>query len=87
MVLGGTNVNTVVIDPTNSQTIYAGTLQSVSKSTNGGANWTVINNGLTTTNSRNINTLAIDPTNPAILYAATQGGIIRRPIAAVPGLS
>ena len=43
----------------------------VFKSTDRGANWAAVNNGLTNTE---IFELALDPTNPSILYAGTRGG-------------
>jgi photosystem II stability/assembly factor-like uncharacterized protein len=43
----------------------------VFKSTNGGANWSAVNTGLT---NLYVNALAIDPTNPNTLYAGTNGG-------------
>jgi hypothetical protein len=43
----------------------------VFKSTNGGANWSAVNTGLTNTDVR---ALAIDPTTPTTLYAGTYGG-------------
>ena len=44
----------------------------VFKSTNGGANWSAINDGL---GNRIVKALVIDPTNPRTLYAGTDGGV------------
>ena len=48
---GGVNVNVLALDPTNPSTLYAGTFiipgGGVFKSTDMGAHWTPINNGLT----------------------------------------
>ena len=44
------------------------------KSTNGGANWSAVNTGLTDTE---VYALAIDPTTPATLYAGTYGGVFK----------
>lgn len=44
------------------------------KSTNGGANWSAANTGLTKTDVR---ALAIDPATPATLYAGTDGGVFK----------
>ena len=62
----------LVIDPANPMTLYAGTTSDgVSKSTNGGANWSAANNGLP---QFSVNALAINPANPMTLYAGTNGG-------------
>ena len=62
-------VNTIAIDPTNSQTVYAATWgNGVFKSTNGGASWTAGNSGMV---SEYIKSLAIDPTNSQTVYAGT----------------
>ena len=41
------------------------------KSTSGGASWSAVNNGLTSTH---VFALAIDPATPSTLYAGTDGG-------------
>src|SRR5262249_38702206 len=62
-------VSALVIDPGNTNIIYAGSDSGgVFKSTNAGSNWTPINNGLI--NPRAI-TLVINPKNASILYAGT----------------
>ena len=75
ILLEDTTVNSLAIDPKNTNIIYAGAEgilggYGVFKSTDGGANWTEINNGLTNTN---INFLAIDPKNTQIIYAGIDG--------------
>jgi photosystem II stability/assembly factor-like uncharacterized protein len=61
-----------VIDPATPTTLYAGAWGGgVFKSTNGGANWSAFNSGLTDTD---VQALAIDPTTPTTLYAGTWGG-------------
>ncbi len=82
-------IGTMVMDPTNSNIIYAGTGEGyfnidalrgagVLKSTDGGANWSLLTN-FATPHSRYsyyyINKLVIRPDNPNILYAAMIGGI------------
>ncbi|MCX5976565.1 MAG: hypothetical protein NTV33_06990 [Coprothermobacterota bacterium] len=65
-------VYSLVIDPSNPQILYAGTLGSgVFKSSNGGTGWSASSSGLT--NSA-VMCQAIDPSNPQILYAGTFGG-------------
>jgi photosystem II stability/assembly factor-like uncharacterized protein len=61
---GAVGLLALVADPTNSSTLYASTPQGVFKSTDGGANWTNVNN------MGSVVTLAMDPTQPKTLYAA-----------------
>ncbi|MGC8943997.1 MAG: fibronectin type III domain-containing protein [Caldisericia bacterium] len=56
--LYGGIIKCLAIDPSNPNTIYAGTVGGVFKSTNGGLNWSPINTGLT---SLWVFSLAIDP--------------------------
>jgi len=76
------HVQTIVIDPTATDTLYAGTLTPVGapslgifKSTDGGATWSAINNGLIDPISGfspvDVAALAFDPTNPKTLLAGT----------------
>jgi photosystem II stability/assembly factor-like uncharacterized protein len=70
---GGSNINALVIDPSNSRTIYAGTTGSnalVYKSTNAGDSWTPSSNGLS---FAGVKAMLIDPRNPSILYAGLNG--------------
>jgi photosystem II stability/assembly factor-like uncharacterized protein len=61
------------MDPSNSQTIYAGTGGGVWKSTNGGASWVAVSSGLT---DMNVYALAVDPSNPQLIYAGTFEGVV-----------
>ena len=75
--IDNTGVRALALDPTNTSTLYAGTLGSgVFKSTDMGANWLAINNGLT---NLDIFALAIDPTDTSTLYAGTInfGGVFK----------
>jgi len=65
---GGT-VQALAVDPSNSETIYAGTWDGVFKSTDAGETWDDMNAGLT---SQLVNTLAIDSGNSGIIYAGTE---------------
>src|SRR6185369_14058661 len=73
-------VNTIVFDPSNPNTIYvghgfSGVGDGIDKSTNGGASWTPINNGVP---QGEISAMVADRTNPSVLYAATTlAGIIK----------
>lgn len=60
--------NAVAIDPTHSQTIYAGG-SGMYKSANGGISWTAINSGLPA--NANVTAIRINPSNPQTLYLAT----------------
>jgi hypothetical protein len=73
----------IVPDPVNASTLYAATTEGVTlptagllKSTDGGATWAFINQGLV--DFQNITALAIDPTNDATLYAGTQQGVVNK---------
>jgi hypothetical protein len=68
-----TYIESLAVDPTNGQTVYAGTLSGsgVFKTTDGGASWSAASNGIT---SKNIWSLAIDPSNHATVYAGTDSG-------------
>jgi len=78
---GGTNVNCIIINPTNSQIIYitnGGTnAGQVLKSTNAGATWSTLAGGLPTTMGRI--QLALAKSNVDVLYAsiaASSGGAL-----------
>jgi photosystem II stability/assembly factor-like uncharacterized protein len=81
------SVNLLALDPANPTTLYAATGGSglgdfggLFKSTDGGASWAPINEGLeslTATRSR-VAALLIDAANPQVLYAGTSGyGVFR----------
>jgi photosystem II stability/assembly factor-like uncharacterized protein len=62
----------MVMDPSNHDTLYAGNSPNggVTRSLDGGATWTALNNGL---GSPAVFALAIDPRNPQVLYMGTAG--------------
>ena len=66
----GGRLQALAIDPTTPGTLYAGTFGGLFKSTDSGATWSAINNGLTSTS---VPALAIDPITPSTLYAGTDG--------------
>jgi hypothetical protein len=71
-------VSAIVIAPTNPMTLYAGTGgfgTGVFKSTNGGANWFAIDNGLTTGGSLDVRAMVMDPSNPNTLYVTGVTGM------------
>lgn len=68
----GERVLALAIDPETPTTLYAGIIGAgVFKSTDGGASWTAINDGLT---HLSIRAVAIAPLTPSTLYAGTEGG-------------
>jgi hypothetical protein len=85
--LNGTLATAVAIDPSNPDVLYAGirgrddhTFRDMLKSTDGGANWFKINEGLRHLRDSTfsyISSLVIDPLEPNILYAGTLGGDTR----------
>jgi photosystem II stability/assembly factor-like uncharacterized protein len=62
----------VVFDPVDPDTIYAGLTFGVLRSRDGGANWSFLSRGLP---GGVVNELTFDPADPAKLYAATSAGI------------
>jgi len=62
------------INARNPQIVYAGSGRGVFKSSNGGASWQAVNEGLT---DRYVFDLAIDQHHPTILYAATNSGVFK----------
>ncbi len=67
-----TKVGSLMIDPQNPNTVYAGTQRGVIRTTNGGQNWKFINSGLQPVpNMDQPVVLAIDPLNPHTMYAGT----------------
>ena len=64
----------LVLDPTDTSTLYAGTQRGAFKSTDMGANWVEISNGLI---SISVGALALDPTNTSTLYAGTRAGAFK----------
>jgi hypothetical protein len=45
-------MNKIVVDPSSPQTLYAGTIQGIEKSTDGGVTWTASNTGITANDAR-----------------------------------
>jgi hypothetical protein len=63
----------LVVDPHNSDTVYAATLQGVVKSTDRGITWSAANSGLTDVPI--VRWLLIDPRNSGTVYAGTDAGL------------
>ncbi|HEY9283677.1 MAG TPA: SBBP repeat-containing protein, partial [Pyrinomonadaceae bacterium] len=65
-------------DPAAPNTIYAGTSNGIFKTTDGGATWGPVNNGLPSSVLQGeIYDFAIDPSNTMIVYAATRRGVYK----------
>ncbi len=58
-----------MIDPSTSSTLYVGTYAGVGKSTDAGATWSVLTQGL---NADYTHSVAVDPTNPNVVYAGSE---------------
>lgn len=67
-----TDVMSLAVNPVTTNILYAGTVDGVFKTTNGGISWTSVGlNGLT------VEALAIDPNYPGSVYAGTSGGVYK----------
>lgn len=62
----------LVVDPSNSSTLYAATPDGIFKSADGGASWAALNEG---PEGFEAFSLAVDPVNSRTLYAATREGV------------
>ena len=62
-------ITSIIVHPTQTSTIYAGTHSGVFKSINSGRTWSAMNNGL---DNPRVTILLMDPQFPSTLYAATQ---------------
>ena len=73
--LRATGVNAFAIDPSNPDTVYAGTqFEGVFKSTDGGASWALAGTSLF---QQQITSLALGDGSPAVVYAASNSGAFR----------
>lgn len=62
------DIRAIVVDPSDSNVLYAGTEKGVVKTTDGGNNWAQLPSEM---DSREVWSLAIHPTEPDILFAGT----------------
>ncbi len=73
--LSGVFIASLAVDPTNADTVYAGTYNGgIFQSRDGGSSWT---SSLSVSAGVQASGLAIDPSSPSTVYAATAGGIFR----------
>jgi photosystem II stability/assembly factor-like uncharacterized protein len=63
----------LTIDPINSNNLYLATVTDAFKSTNGGRNWSKINNGLSICC---FGPITIDPQNPSTIYSRNPNGLL-----------
>src|SRR5271155_4466576 len=68
-------VESIAIDPNDPQLIYAGTWHLPWKTTDGGANWHNIKQGLI--DDSDVFSIIIDPTRPTVVYTSACSGIYR----------
>jgi len=74
--LGDLNVISMVIDPNNTQVLYAGTYNGgIYKTINGGTSWSAANNGLPS--HATVSSIAIDPKYNNVIYIATESGLFK----------
>lgn len=69
--MGNLEIQDILINPQNTETIYVGTESGIYKSVNGGNDWFAINSGLP--GGAVIQTLAINPVDTNIVFAGTYG--------------
>jgi photosystem II stability/assembly factor-like uncharacterized protein len=67
-------VNVLVVDPTNSDSVYAGTTKGLFRTTNRAEHWEQIGQGLS---DQFISTLILHPTNPRIMYIGGPAGVLK----------
>ncbi len=73
-----TSVQAIAVDPGNSNTIYAGGLAGLYKSTDGGAQWNATGQATGSEQAASVLVISIDPVNRNTLYAGSQfGGILK----------
>ena len=70
----GSVVSALAVDPTDPNTVYAGTYDGVYKSADGGASWIPARNGF---DCFYVGVLAVDPKTPATLYASGCGNLFK----------
>jgi photosystem II stability/assembly factor-like uncharacterized protein len=68
-------VESIAIDPANSQTIYAGTWHLPWKTIDGGANWTSIKQGII--EDSDVFSIIVDPKDSDVVYASACSGIYK----------
>ena len=67
-------VNVLVVDPTNSDVVYAGTTKGLFRTTDRGEHWEEIGQGLS---DQFISTIVLHPTDPRMLYVGGRTGVLK----------
>jgi photosystem II stability/assembly factor-like uncharacterized protein len=67
-------VNTIAIDPLQTENLFIGTTRGIFYTADGGKQWTPMNKGLDT---KFVNQVLIDPKKPNVLYAGTEKGVYK----------
>jgi Beta-propeller repeat/IPT/TIG domain len=77
--LPSSHASSIALEPGNDEVLFVGTLdQGVFESTDSGASWTAVNNGLPVQNGQiTVQKLWVDPTNANFILAGTPNGIAR----------
>lgn len=71
----GLTISSLIVNPTTTANIIAGTSTGIFQTANAGVSWTLTNSGLTTVN---VTALVMDPVNPLNVYAGTiTGGVFK----------
>lgn len=71
------DLRTVVVDPSDSNIVYAGAFSGVHKSVDGGIQWQTVNSGMDPINL-NVTDLIINPISPVIMYVSIwTGGVFK----------
>jgi len=69
------NIESIAIDPKDSNVVYAGTWHLAWKTADGGANWQHINKGMI--DDSDVFSVIVDHTNPAVVFASACSGIYK----------
>src|SRR5271157_403562 len=77
----GVTVNSIAVDPSNGNNLYAGTTSDGAfKSTDGGLTWTAINHGIVPGEyGTDVSYIAVDPNAPQVIFAIANPGLMRSP--------
>jgi uncharacterized repeat protein (TIGR01451 family) len=75
--LSDPNIESIVVDPTNSSTLYAAGSSGVFKSMDGGNFWRLTGQGRVSTTPLSAISIAVDPSTPSTIYAGTVSGVYK----------
>ena len=69
------NIESIAVDPTDPNTVYAGTWHLAWKTSDGGANWQHINKGMI--DDSDVFSVIVDHDNPSVVFASACSGIYK----------